>query len=111
MRRRIGIMMQEVALSPVMRPREFLAQVASYYPTPYDVESVIQRLVDSKSVADRTYKDLSGGQKRQVQFAMAIVGRPELLFLDEPSAASTCRRARRSGRWCAISSTKAARSC
>jgi ABC-2 type transport system ATP-binding protein len=83
-RRRIGIMMQEVALSPVMRPRELLAQVASYYPTPYDVQAVIQRL-RLETVADRTYKDLSGGQKRQVQFAMAIVGRPELLFLDEPS--------------------------
>ena len=83
-RRRIGIMMQEVALSPVMRPREFLTQVASYYPTPYEVQTVIKRL-SLESVADRTYKDLSGGQKRQVQFAMAIVGRPELLFLDEPS--------------------------
>jgi ABC-2 type transport system ATP-binding protein len=83
-RRRIGIMMQEVALSPVMRPREFLAQVASYYPTPYDVQSVIKRLGLEK-IADRTYQDLSGGQKRQVQFAMSIVGRPELLFLDEPS--------------------------
>ena len=83
-RRRIGIMMQEVALSPVMRPREFLTQIASYYPTPYEVQSVIKRL-SLEQVADRTYKDLSGGQKRQVQFAMAIVGRPELLFLDEPT--------------------------
>jgi ABC-2 type transport system ATP-binding protein len=83
-RRRIGIMMQEVALSPVMRPRELLAQVASYYPTPYDVQAVIKRL-GLETLASRTYKDLSGGQKRQVQFAMAIVGRPELLFLDEPS--------------------------
>jgi len=83
-RRRIGIMMQEVALSPVMRPREFLTQVASYYPTPYEVQAVIKRLA-LESVADRTYKDLSGGQKRLVQFSMAIVGRPELLFLDEPS--------------------------
>jgi ABC-2 type transport system ATP-binding protein len=83
-RRRIGIMMQEVALSPVMRSREFLAQVASYYPTPYEVPAVIKRL-GLETVADRTYKDLSGGQKRLVQFAMAIVGRPELLFLDEPT--------------------------
>ncbi|MEO8018595.1 MAG: ABC transporter ATP-binding protein [Pseudomonadota bacterium] len=83
-RRRIGIMMQEVALSPVMRAREFLTQVASYYPTPYDVQSVIKRLALEK-VVDRTYKDLSGGQKRLVQFGMAIVGRPELLFLDEPT--------------------------
>ena len=83
-RRRIGIMMQEVALSPVMRPREFLTQVASYYPTPYEVQAVIKRL-GLEPVADRTYKDLSGGQKRLVQFGMAIIGRPELLFLDEPS--------------------------
>ena len=40
-RRRIGVMMQEVALPAVMQPRELLAQVASYYPTPYEVDSVI----------------------------------------------------------------------
>jgi ABC-2 type transport system ATP-binding protein len=83
-RRRIGIMMQEVALPPVMRPRELIAQVASYYPFPYDVDEVIKRL-KLENIADRPYKNLSGGQKRQVQFAMAICGRPELLFLDEPT--------------------------
>jgi ABC-2 type transport system ATP-binding protein len=83
-RRRIGILMQEVALSPVARPRELIAQVASYYPTPYDVEAVVRRLSLEK-IAGRRYQDLSGGQKRQVQFAMAICGRPELLFLDEPT--------------------------
>src|SRR5688572_17963119 len=83
-RRRIGIMMQEVVLPGVMRPRELLQQVASYYPTPYDVEPVLKRL-SLESLAERPYGKLSGGQKRQVQFAMAICGRPELLFLDEPS--------------------------
>lgn len=83
-RRRIGIMMQEVALSPVAKVRELITQVASYYPAPYDVAAVIKRL-SLESLADRPYKDLSGGQKRQVQFGMAICGRPELLFLDEPS--------------------------
>ena len=83
-RRRVGIMMQEVALSPVARPRELIAQVASYYPSPYDVDAVIRRL-SLESLANRKYQDLSGGQKRQVQFGMAICGRPELLFLDEPS--------------------------
>jgi ABC-2 type transport system ATP-binding protein len=83
-RRRVGIMMQEVALSPAARPRELIAQVASYYPSPYDVEAVIRRL-SLESLANRKYQDLSGGQKRQVQFAMAICGRPELLFLDEPT--------------------------
>jgi ABC-2 type transport system ATP-binding protein len=83
-RRRIGIMMQEVSLSMVMRPRELIAQVASYYPTPYDTDAVIKRLSLEK-LADRPYGKLSGGQRRQVQFGMAICGRPELLFLDEPS--------------------------
>ena len=83
-RRRIGVMMQEVMLPSVMRPRELIAQVASYYPSPYEVSAVIERLSLEKLV-DRPYGKLSGGQKRQVQFAMAIVGRPELLFLDEPT--------------------------
>ena len=83
-RRRIGIMMQETNFSPVMRPRELIAQVASYYPTPYEVDHVIARL-SLESLVNRPYGKLSGGQKRQVQFGMAICGRPELLFLDEPT--------------------------
>ncbi len=77
-------MMQEINLPAVMRPRELIAQVASYYPSPYDVQAVIKRL-GIENIADRPYGKLSGGQKRQAQFAMAIVGRPELLFLDEPT--------------------------
>jgi ABC-2 type transport system ATP-binding protein len=83
-RRRIGVMMQEVALPAVMRPRELLEQVASYYPVPYDIHSVIERL-GLQSLMKRPYGKLSGGQKRQVQFALSICGRPELLFLDEPT--------------------------
>ncbi len=83
-RRRIGIMMQEVALPMVMTPRELIHQVASYYPTPYDPDAVIDRL-SLQNIADRRYGKLSGGQKRQAQFAMALCGRPELLFLDEPT--------------------------
>ncbi len=83
-RRRIGVMMQEVLLPGVMRPRELLEQVASYYPLPYDVDEVIARLA-LEDLLKRPYGKLSGGQKRQVQFALAICGRPELLFLDEPT--------------------------
>jgi ABC-2 type transport system ATP-binding protein len=83
-RRRIGVMMQEINLSPVMRPREFIRQTASYYPSPYDTTAVVKRLGIEK-IADRPYGSLSGGQKRQAQFGMAICGRPELLFLDEPT--------------------------
>lgn len=83
-RRRIGVMMQEINLSPVMHGREFIAQTASYYARPYEPDDVIKRLGIEK-IADRPYGKLSGGQKRQVQFGMAIVGRPELMFLDEPT--------------------------
>jgi ABC-2 type transport system ATP-binding protein len=83
-RRRIGVMMQEINFPSIMRPRELIAQTASYYPSPYEVPAVIKRLGIEK-IADRPYGKLSGGQKRQAQFAMAIAGRPELLFLDEPT--------------------------
>jgi ABC-2 type transport system ATP-binding protein len=83
-RRRIGVMMQEVNLPSVMRPHELIRQVASYYPSPYDTRTVLEKL-ELQKLADRPYGKLSGGQKRQVQFALAICGRPELLFLDEPT--------------------------
>src|SRR5690349_5723985 len=56
-RRRVGIMMQEVMLSPVMKPRELMQQVASYYPSPYDVDAVIKRL-HLEPLANRPYGKL-----------------------------------------------------
>ena len=83
-RRRIGVMMQEVTLAPELRVREQIDLVASYYPSPLTPAAAME-LTNTTSLADRPYGKLSGGQKRQVQFAMAIVGRPKLLFLDEPT--------------------------
>jgi ABC-2 type transport system ATP-binding protein len=83
-RRQIGVMMQEVSLAPELRVREQIDLVASYYPVPLS-PAVAMELTNTTSLADRPYGKLSGGQKRQVQFAMAIVGRPKLLFLDEPT--------------------------
>jgi ABC-type multidrug transport system ATPase subunit len=83
-RRQIGVMMQEVALAPELRVREQIDLVASYYPAPL-TPSATMELTNITSLADRPYGKLSSGQKRQVQFAMAIVGRPKLLFLDEPT--------------------------
>lgn len=83
-RRRIGVMMQEVALPPELRVRELVDLTASYYPSPHSVEEALE-LSGTRSLADRFYSRLSGGQKRQVQFALAICGRPQLLFLDEPT--------------------------
>ena len=83
-RRHIGVMMQDVALAPELRAREHIDLVASYYPDPLSTEEALT-LTGTTPLAARPYGKLSGGQKRQVQFAMAIVGRPKLLFLDEPT--------------------------
>jgi ABC-2 type transport system ATP-binding protein len=83
-RRRIGVMMQEVVLAPDLRVREHLALVASYYPSPMPLDEVME-LTHIAPLATRSYGKLSGGQKRLVQFAIAICGRPDLLFLDEPT--------------------------
>jgi ABC-type multidrug transport system ATPase subunit len=77
-------MMQEVSLAPELRVREQIDLVASYYPAPLTPDAAME-LTNTTSLADRPYGKLSGGLKRQVQFAMAIVGRPRLLFLDEPT--------------------------
>jgi ABC-2 type transport system ATP-binding protein len=84
-RRHIGVMMQEVFLAAELRVREQIDLVASYYPSPLTAGAVME-LTHTTPLANRPYGKLSGGQKRQAQFAMAICGRPQLLFLDEPTA-------------------------
>jgi len=84
-RREIGVMMQEVFLAPELRVGEQIDLVASYYPAPLDAATVLA-MTHLGPLADRPYGKLSGGQKRQVQLAIAVCGRPRLLFLDEPTA-------------------------
>jgi ABC-type multidrug transport system ATPase subunit/peptidoglycan/LPS O-acetylase OafA/YrhL len=83
-RRHVGVMMQEVGLTPELRVRELIDLTASYYPEPLTTEQTLEQ-TRIEALADRPYAKLSAGQKRQVQFALAICGRPSLLFLDEPS--------------------------
>jgi ABC-2 type transport system ATP-binding protein len=83
-RRGVGVMMQEVALADALRVREHIAQTQAYYPDPLTLDEAIA-LAGVEKIADRPYLKLSGGQKRQAQFALAICGRPRLLFLDEPT--------------------------
>jgi ABC-type multidrug transport system ATPase subunit len=83
-RRGIGVMMQEVALAPELRVREHIDLVGSYYPDPLPSEAAIE-MAGITALSNRPYGKLSGGQKRQAQFALAICGRPKLLFLDEPT--------------------------
>jgi ABC-type multidrug transport system ATPase subunit/peptidoglycan/LPS O-acetylase OafA/YrhL len=83
-RREIGVMMQEVALEPLLSVRELVELAASYYPRPLSVQQTLE-LTGTTGLAGQRYAKLSAGQKRQAQFAMAVVGQPRLLFLDEPT--------------------------
>jgi ABC-2 type transport system ATP-binding protein len=83
-RRNIGVMMQEAALAEELRVREQIDLATSYYPDPLKVDEALE-LTHTVPLADRAYGKLSGGQKRQAQFAVAVCGRPKLLFLDEPT--------------------------
>lgn len=83
-RRKVGVMMQEAMLPAELRVHEQIDLVASYYPAPMTPAAAME-MTSTTSLAKRPYGKLSGGQKRQVQFAIAMCGRPKLLFLDEPT--------------------------
>jgi ABC-2 type transport system ATP-binding protein len=83
-RRKVGVMMQEAALVPELRVHEHIDMVASYYSHPLTPNEALE-MTGTAPLRKRPYGKLSAGQKRQVQFAIAIVGRPHLLFLDEPT--------------------------
>jgi ABC-2 type transport system ATP-binding protein len=83
-RRGIGVMLQDATLPATLRVGELIRLTSSYYPTP----RTLQETAELAGVADllqRPYGKLSGGQQRRVQFALAICGRPRVLFLDEPT--------------------------
>jgi ABC-2 type transport system ATP-binding protein len=83
-RRRIGVMLQNAELPPTLRVGELLRLTASYYPMPRTLAETAE-LAGVSDLLKRPYAKLSGGQQRHVQFALALCGRPELLFLDEPT--------------------------
>jgi ABC-2 type transport system ATP-binding protein len=83
-RRGVGVMMQEVQLPDALRVGDLIRQVSAYYPDPLSFDEAVAR-AGVGTLVERPYIKLSGGQKRQAQFALAICGRPRLLFLDEPT--------------------------
>jgi ABC-type multidrug transport system ATPase subunit/peptidoglycan/LPS O-acetylase OafA/YrhL len=83
-RRGLGVMMQDVEMPKELKVRELVRLAASYYDDPMGVDETLKR-AGIESLANRAYGKLSGGQKRQAQFAVAICGRPKVLFLDEPT--------------------------
>ncbi|WP_282278136.1 ABC transporter ATP-binding protein [Stenotrophomonas sp. PS02297] len=83
-RRGIGVMLQDAALPPTLKVGELLGLTASYYPAPRPLAESAA-LAGIEDLLERPYGRLSGGQQRRVQFAIALCGRPRLLFLDEPT--------------------------
>ena len=83
-RERIGVVLQQSELWPNLTVREMHAMFAGYYAHPRDVDEVIE-LVGLESKRDARVKTLSGGQKRRLDLGIALVGDPDLVFLDEPT--------------------------
>jgi ABC-2 type transport system ATP-binding protein len=83
-RQRIGVVLQSSAVYPTLTVREMLALFAGYYARPRPVDDVVE-LVGLGAKRDARVKSLSGGQARRLDLGLALVGDPELIFLDEPT--------------------------
>jgi ABC-2 type transport system ATP-binding protein len=83
-RARIGIVLQSSAVYPTLSVGEILVLFAGYYPAPRDADEVLH-LVGLEAKRDARVRTLSGGQLRRLDLGLALIGDPELVFLDEPT--------------------------
>jgi ABC-2 type transport system ATP-binding protein len=84
LRERTGVVLQQSELTPLLTVREVHRMFAGYYAHPRDVDEVVE-LVGLAEKRDARVKTLSGGQKRRLDLGVALVGDPDLVFLDEPT--------------------------
>ncbi|HUA10458.1 MAG TPA: ABC transporter ATP-binding protein [Solirubrobacteraceae bacterium] len=83
-RGRIGLVLQSCTMPAELSVRELVALYAGFYPAPRDIDETID-LVGLGGQADQRISSLSGGQVRRMEVALALIGDPELIFLDEPT--------------------------
>ena len=83
--KRIGVMLQRGGVYPTVTAREAVSLFARYYDDPEEPGALLQ-LLDLEGVARTPWKRLSGGEQQRVSLALALVGRPDVVFLDEPTA-------------------------
>jgi ABC-2 type transport system ATP-binding protein len=82
---RVGVMLQRGGVYPMLGPRRVLQLFAGYYRAPVPAEELLD-LVGLRRVATTPWRHLSGGEQQRLSLALALVGRPEVAFLDEPTA-------------------------
>jgi ABC-2 type transport system ATP-binding protein len=85
LRPRVGVMLQSGGIPPSVPAADYLTLLSRFHTSPVEVP-VLLELVGLTPVARTPYKRLSGGQQQRLSLAAALVGRPELVFLDEPTA-------------------------
>src|SRR5215472_5224383 len=82
----IGLMLQQGGLFPQITAREALRLFAAFYPEAEDPDALLDQL-QLREAANTRFRQLSGGQKQRLSLGLALVGKPRLVFLDEPTAA------------------------
>ncbi|WP_146341619.1 ABC transporter ATP-binding protein [Nesterenkonia sp. NBAIMH1] len=85
LRSRVGVMLQDGGLPQSVKPRTLLTHVAKLHRSAWPLEDLTRRL-DLGGFLDRSIRRLSGGQRQRTAMAAALIGQPEVVFLDEPSA-------------------------
>jgi ABC-2 type transport system ATP-binding protein len=104
LRQRVGVVLQECGFPKYFRVREMLEAWRVYYPRPRPLDELLA-VVELADEADTVARRLSGGQRRRLDFALALAGDPELIFLDEPTTGFDPEARRRC--WTAIENLRA----